>query len=661
VFPVEVSGRNIKIENKTYLQEIVRDITERKQAEDALRESEEKYRTLFETMAQGVVYQSADGKIFSANHAAERILGLTLDQMQGRTSMDPRWKAIHEDGSDFPGETHPAIIALKTGKEVKDVVMGVFNPGDEQYHWISIYATPQFRPGESKRYQVYTTFADITERRRTERLLEDIFTTSTIGMYIVQDRKLQLVNPQFQKLTGYSQAKLVGIDPLDIVLPQDRDMVKKNAVNMLKGQHSSVYEFRYVTKSGQVRWATESVVSIVYQGKQAALGSFIDTTESKKMEEQWLMTSKLASIGELAAGVAHEINNPLTGVMGYAQLLMDKQAVSQDVKDDLQKIYEESQRAVKIVQNLLRFARRYKPEKEHADINDLLERTLELEGYKLRTSNISLTINLVPELPLILADSNQLQQVILNLITNAEQAMVRTKRKGKITVTTEKVKDYVRIAITDNGPGISPEHITRIFDPFFTTKEVGSGTGLGLSVSHGIITEHGGRIYAESESGKGATFIIELPVAVEGQQSAVEKEKKAAKAKSHRPRQKATGNILIVEDEPSIRSILTRPLSNTGHQAQAVSNGKTALRKLAENVYDLLIVDLKMSGLSGRELYEIMKKSHPNMAKRVVFITGDTVTPETHNFLVSTGRQYLSKPFNPREITDIIEKASAER
>jgi CheY-like chemotaxis protein len=373
------------------------------------------------------------------------------------------------------------------------------------------------------------------------------------------------------------------------------------------------------------------------------------------------MTSKLASIGELAAGVAHEINNPLTGVMGYAQLLMDKQDVSQDVKDDLQKIYEESQRAVKIVQNLLRFARRYKPEKEHADINDLLERTLELEGYKLRTSNISLTINLVPELPLILADSNQLQQVILNLITNAEQAMVRTKRKGKITVTTEKVKDYVRIAITDNGPGISPEHITRIFDPFFTTKEVGSGTGLGLSVSHGIITEHGGRIYAESESGKGATFIIELPVAVEGQQSAVEKEKKAAKAKSHRPRQKATGNILIVEDEPSIRSILTRPLSNTGHQAQAVSNGKTALRKLAENVYDLLIVDLKMSGLSGRELYEIMKKSHPNMAKRVVFITGDTVTPETHNFLVSTGRQYLSKPFNPREITDIIEKASAER
>ncbi len=369
------------------------------------------------------------------------------------------------------------------------------------------------------------------------------------------------------------------------------------------------------------------------------------------------MTSKLAAVGELAAGVAHEINNPLTGVMGYAQLLMDKQDVSQDVKDDLQKIYEESQRTVKIVQNLLRFARRYKPGKEHVDINDLLERTLELESYKLRTSNISLTINLVPELPLILADSNQLQQVILNLITNAEQATVRTKRKGKITVTTEKVKDYVRIAIVDNGPGISPEHITRIFDPFFTTKEVGSGTGLGLSVSHGIITEHGGRIYAESESGKGATFIIELPVAVDSQQSAVEKEKKAAKAKSHRPRQKATGNILIVDDEPSIRSILTRTLSNTGHQTQAVSNGKAALRKLAENVYDLLIDDLKMSGLSGRELYEIMKKSHPNMAKRGVFITGDVVTADTHDFLVSTGKPYLSKPFNRREIIDVINKA----
>jgi CheY-like chemotaxis protein/anti-sigma regulatory factor (Ser/Thr protein kinase) len=357
--------------------------------------------------------------------------------------------------------------------------------------------------------------------------------------------------------------------------------------------------------------------------------------------------------------VAHEINNPLTGIIGYAQLLADRKDVPQSVKEDLQKIYEESQRTVKIVQNLLRFARQYKPEKSLVDLNELVERTLELEAYRMRTSNVELSTKLAADIPLMLADYNQLQQVILNIITNAQQAIAETKRKGKIAVTTETVEEYVRISMADNGPGISPENMIKIFDPFFTTKTEGSGSGLGLSVCHGIITEHGGNIYAESTRGRGTTFIIELPIA-SGERSVI-KEEKAAKKKSRRSRRKMTDNILIVEDEPAIRDVLTRTLSAKGYQVQAVSDGKAGLDKLAKNAYDLIFTDLKMPGMSGRELYQAIKKQHPNSAEKVVFITGDVMTAKTRDFLASTGRPYLIKPFDSKDMANVMEKVLAGR
>lgn len=380
------------------------------------------------------------------------------------------------------------------------------------------------------------------------------------------------------------------------------------------------------------------------------------TLQMRRAEQQALVNAKLASIGELVASVAHEVNNPLTGIIGYAQLLADSQDVPPHVKADLQKIHEESQRTVRIVQNLLRFARRYKPSKDIVDINELLERTLELKAYKLKTSNIGLSVNLAADIPLILADYNQIQQVILNVITNARQAIEETKRKGKITVVTEAIPGYVKISVTDNGHGISPENITRIFDPFFTTKPAGSGSGLGLSICHGIITEHGGNIYVESTLNKGTTFIIGLPIATAEQ--AIIKEK-PSKEKGRRPRRKLTQNILVVEDEPSIRAVLTRTLSDEGYHVQAVSDGKVALAKMAKNVYDLFLVDLKMPGMSGRELYKTVKKKYPDVAKKVVFITGDVMTADTQNFLASTGRPYLIKPFDFKDITNVIEQVLA--
>jgi PAS domain S-box-containing protein len=243
-----------------------------------------------------------------------------------------------------------------------------------------------------------------------------------------------------------------------------------------------------------------------------------DITERKKAEarekelqRELYLSSRLASIGELAAGVAHQLNNPLTGILGFSQRILRKIS-NQEVSQDLGKIYGEAERASKIVQNLLTFARRRQPKKEYSDINNVVQSALELRAYELKTSNIEVITNLAPDMPKIMLDFHQIQEVFLNLILNAEQAMTEASGGGKLTIKTVRNKRYVTSIFTDNGPGISAEHLDNIFDPFFTTKGENGGTGLGLSVCHGIITEHGGRIYAKSRPGKGTTFFIELPI-----------------------------------------------------------------------------------------------------------------------------------------------------
>ncbi|PKH46112.1 PAS domain-containing sensor histidine kinase, partial [Dehalococcoides mccartyi] len=236
-----------------------------------------------------------------------------------------------------------------------------------------------------------------------------------------------------------------------------------------------------------------------------------DVTEQHKIAAQLMITDRLASLGELSAGLAHELNNPLTSVIGFSELIQEK-ILPEDLRQDIQIISQEAQRAAEIIRNLLTFARRHEPSKDWVDMNQIIHKVLAICNYGQKVHNIQLITNLDPNLPEIKADYFQMQQVLLNIVINAEYFMTQSHGEGTIVISSRKFNDSIQISIRDDGPGMSENVLNHIFDPFFTTKEVGKGTGLGLSIGHGIITQHGGKLYAESSEGKGATFFIEIPI-----------------------------------------------------------------------------------------------------------------------------------------------------
>jgi len=372
----------------------------------------------------------------------------------------------------------------------------------------------------------------------------------------------------------------------------------------------------------------------------------------KATQAQLIQSEKLSAIGQLIAGVAHELNNPLTAVMGYTQLLQATESLDEQVLQDLNKIYLQAQRAAKIVQNLLTFARQHKAERQLIDVNEVLERTLELRLYQLRVENIEVTKKLAPGSLSTMADPNQLQQVFLNLINNAQDAMVEYRGGGHLLITTERKDDKILIKFSDDGPGLSEEVKKHLFEPFFTTKEVGKGTGLGLSICFGIVSQYGGRIWAESEEGKGATFIVELPVA---QGDALFEEQETLEAPPPLPKHKS---VLIVEDEEEVANILVRILSQDGHQVLVAHDGNQALEHLArahsEGIhFDLIISDIKMPGLGGFELYKHIQEKEPHLTEKIIFITGDTMNVNTQRFLQENHLPYLAKPFTIHEFRQV--------
>jgi two-component system NtrC family sensor kinase len=361
-------------------------------------------------------------------------------------------------------------------------------------------------------------------------------------------------------------------------------------------------------------------------------------------QEQLLQSEKMSAVGQLIAGVAHELNNPLTAILGYAQLL-ESEGLNDSACEYVSKLFKQAQRTHRVVQNLLSFARQRKPQKEQVDIRKVLDETLTLRDYDLKVNNIQLEREIDPSLPAVTADPHQMEQVFLNIINNAVDAMLDAGKGGSLKVRVYAKDGAVHAEFHDSGPGIKEPN--RIFEPFYTTKTVGKGTGLGLSICYGIIQEHGGTISARNRGEGGATIEVCLPAASQ----AVTEGPAAAPLR----RMALTGRILLIESEEAVLEFERDVLAGAGAEVTTASSGADLDSLLRDGNFDALIMDGKMPGGSGtREIYDSLTDRHPGMEKHLLFTFSNMAEPDVRSFLHNRNVPYLVKPF---EVAELISQA----
>jgi signal transduction histidine kinase/CheY-like chemotaxis protein len=385
--------------------------------------------------------------------------------------------------------------------------------------------------------------------------------------------------------------------------------------------------------------------SRLYEQLETRLGELRDT------QAQLVQAGKLSAVGQLVSGVAHELNNPLSVVIGYGQLLLRKEAPPTMTKA-LESIVAQAERMAKIVQSLLLFARQRKAERLPVQVGEILERTVALRATQLRLSGIAIDLERGAELPAVLGDGQQLQQVFLNLLLNAEQAILEHRTGDRIDVGARAAEGpggtEVRAWVRDNGPGIPPDVLPRIFEPFFTTKEIGSGTGLGLSVSYGIVEQHGGHIDVESRPGV-TIFTVVLPVTAERMAPPVATE-------APPPAPVGAGRCaLVVDDEVPVADMVATLLRETGWTVEVATSARGGLERIGQGRYDLVVSDIRMPDGDGESFYRTVVAAHPELARRFLIITGDTANASAWMFLAQTGLPAVEKPFAPAAFFRAVE------
>ena len=386
---------------------------------------------------------------------------------------------------------------------------------------------------------------------------------------------------------------------------------------------------------------TLSFTAIPMAEPGSAVLVFEDQTERRRLQEQLIQSEKMSAIGQLIAGVAHDLNNPLASVVGFSDFLAELGDIPPQFAEPLQVIRQEAERAATIVKNLLSFARSQEGERKRQPIGSILESTLALLRNQLMANKVEATLEVEPGLPDVEVNGNQIKQVFVNLINNANQAIASDAPSGRIWVAAKPQRDGVAVSITDSGPGMTEEIAAHVFEPFFTTKGEGEGTGLGLSICQGIVKEHGGRITLDTKAGGGAAFTVELPAGARTPLVEAAPAQVPAGKRLH---------ILVVDDEPHILYYMRATLESWGHSVEVASDGAYALERAIAGDFDVIICDLRMPHLSGRDMYQKLARQDPRAAERIIFATGDTVRGDTLQFLETLGRPYLHKPFTLSEL-----------
>jgi signal transduction histidine kinase len=386
--------------------------------------------------------------------------------------------------------------------------------------------------------------------------------------------------------------------------------------------------------------STLSTIALLAELAAFAIKLRIDLTEQERLQRHLIQSEKLASLGETIAGIAHEINNPLTAILSNAQLLALRRGGAAD-ETSINAIVVEAKRTADLVKNLLAFSRKESKKREVVGINELIKQAVNLKRYQLRVNNVQLISEPCGTSYPVLVTAQQMQQVLLNLLNNAEQAVSKTDRQGVIKVEAGRKAEKVFITVTDNGTGIPPHVMPFIFDPFFTTKNLGEGTGLGLSLVHTLIENHGGTISAKSEPGN-TVFTIELPLA-RSPKITTSRETQPLPAPPRKG--KNIGRVLVVDDETAIVDSICEFLSLQNIASDKANDGHEALKLLANNRYDAIISDVRMPGLDGTQLYERASAKEPAYRTRFLFMSGDLVRDTTQSFVSSLPCACLAKPF----------------
>ncbi len=661
---------------------VFRDITRIRQAEEALIESEKKYRTIVENSYDLIYEVDSEGRILYVNPACTELAGYMQSELLGKTAFD----FMHPE--DLPNVVSVFKRAVSNLSTEKATFRGLNKAGE--YQWLECMGKPYIAANGEIRGVIITR--NITERKRAE---EELLALNTLMKAV--HRFLDL-----REVYNVALDMITNMEHVDMAMIYLVDKEKKEAVIQA---WRNFPEF-YINRAGKVPYPrgltwkvinSGAIVNIedaqkdgdigqagrelghhsllgipIFMGNDvigviwflsyeerrfsenevhllSAMGDQIAIAiakakmleEIKSAQEKLVQSEKLASLGQLVSSIAHEINNPLTPIMGYSQRLLMRPDLDEKEKRSLEIINTSAQRVARVIEKLLSFSRKYRPLRTYEDVNSLVEQSLEFREYQLKLENIEVVTDLDRGIPKTMVDPNQIQQVFTNIILNAEQAISGYRDRGQLRVTTRARNDSViEISFTDDGPGIPKEVVGKIFDPFFTTKEPGKGTGLGLAVAYGIINEHGGGIHAASPEGGGIAFVIELPVLARAKSQGNDKEEEP----SDSPSRYQGKSILIVEDEDIVIDLIKGVLEGENIVIDSARNGEEALEKIASNRYELIVCDIKMPKMSGIAFYNEVKALNPGLAKKVIFITGDP-SSETIDFLKETGNEFITKPF----------------
>lgn len=626
---------------------------------EALRESEARYRMLAEAADDIVALSELSGTLLYTSPSAERITGWTSTDLLGQQRSDlvhPDDRAVTQLSADTLRRTGSAVFEFRCRRK------------DGSYVWLETRNKLIIENGAPT--HVLSVSRDIDKRKETEdalrRSLErfsSLVQHAAYGIYVSSaDGHFVQVNRALVAMLGYDSAEeLLELDMRRDLYqnPSEREELRRRAE--LSDRSSDWVEVHWKRKEG-----TPITVQLSVNTVRDAAGRLVyfegiaeDVTERRRREEVARRSERMASLGTMLAGVAHELNNPLAAISGFAQIMQRAQRDEGDYSA-LETIHHEATRAAKIVKDLLIFARRQDGEpRDYVDLNSIVTYITSTRRYALETRGMRLRLELASSLPRVLADRAQLEQVVLNLLVNAEHALnqasdgpadTQSGQHASLIVRTAVHLNSVELEIADTGPGIAAADLARVWDPFWTTKPEGEGTGLGLAVVHGIVGAHGGSIDVASETGVGTTFTVRLPIAAS--------QAEAPAAANHRDTLPATKplDILVIDDEPFIVQFLESYLTSRGHAVVRANDGAQAIQVAQGTGFDLVICDLRMPGMDGATVIQRLRAIPQMQRARYIVSTGDANSLDARLKIDAIKPSaVLMKPYKIEELREAIE------